>query len=63
MKKKLDADDDDLDDRFGKQKKKSQSEFMKQLTDLAQQVVEPTPPPEPLVDETQGAVSFLFISI
>ncbi|CAF2479912.1 unnamed protein product [Rotaria sp. Silwood2] len=38
MKKKLATDEEDMDDRLEKQKKKTQSDFMKQLTDLAQQV-------------------------
>ncbi|CAF1127858.1 unnamed protein product [Rotaria sordida] len=55
MKKKLAADEDDMDDRLEKQKKKTQSDFMKQLTDLAHQVVEPSPPPqeEPVIDESK----------
>lgn len=55
MKKKLDADDEDMEDRLEKQKKKHQSDFMKQLTDIAQQVVEPTPAAqlEPFAEETQ----------
>jgi hypothetical protein len=63
MKKKLDTDEDD---RLERQKKKTQSDFMKQLTDLAQQAVEtPSPlPPEPLPDDTKRQVKFiLFILI
>lgn len=59
MKKKLDADEDDMDDRLEKQKKKTQSDFMKQLTDIAQQAVEippPTPQPELVADATKPAV-------
>jgi len=69
MKKKIDTDEDDVTDRLERQKKKPQSDFMRQLTDLAQQAVEPTPPPsgpEPLPDETKQPVNlilFVFISI
>jgi hypothetical protein len=67
MKKKLDTDEDDVTDRLEKRKKKTQSDFMKQLTDLAQQVVErPPSQPEPVVDEIKRQVNlilFAFISI
>ncbi|CAF4224081.1 unnamed protein product, partial [Rotaria sp. Silwood2] len=53
MKKKLATDEEDMDDRLEKQKKKTQSDFMKQLTDLAQQVVELPPQAEPVEDETK----------
>lgn len=53
MKQKNVVDEDDTIDRFGRPKKKIQSDFMKQLTDLAQQVPEPSPPPADLpTDET-----------
>ena len=45
MKKKLEGDEDAIAARLEKPKKKTQSDFMKQLTDLAQQVVEPPPQP------------------
>jgi hypothetical protein len=65
MRKKLDANEEDMADRLEKQqKKKSQSEFMKQLTDLAQQAVEPpsTPQPEPLTtEEAQRQVNLPFL--
>ncbi|CAF4508243.1 unnamed protein product [Rotaria socialis] len=53
MKKKLDADDDEMIERLEKQKKKNQSDFMKHLTDLAQQAAEPisSAEPEPFGDE------------
>ncbi len=67
MKKKLDTDEDDVTDRLEKRKKKTQSDFMKQLTDLAQQVVErPPSQPEPVADEIKRQVNlilFAFISI
>jgi len=69
MKKKIDANEDDTTDRLEKQKKKPQSDYMKQLTDLAQQVTEQTPPPsqpEPPIDDTKQSVNlilFVFISI
>ncbi len=46
MKKRLGVDDDDLSDRLDKQNKKEQSEYMKQLTGLAQQTTE-SPPKSP----------------
>ena len=56
MKKKLDADDDEFVERMEKQRKKTQSDFMKHLTDLAQQTFEPTTTTEPLLDETLASV-------
>lgn len=65
MKKKPVTDEEDGSDLLGKQKKKPQSDFMKQLTDLAQQAVEPSPPPPPLVeppaDEIQRQVNPLYL--
>ena len=62
MKKKVGADEDDETERFGKQKKKPQSDFMKQLTDLAQQAVELPPEPEPLPDEIKPQVALTLAS-
>jgi len=66
MKKKLDVEDEDaVDNRLEKQQRKKQTDFMKQLTDLAQQVVETTSPlpplsqPEPVIEEIKQ-VDFLF---
>lgn len=63
MKKKIDMDEDGAEERLEKQKKKTQSDFMKQLTDLAQQVVErpPSQPPEPILDDTKQQVNYSFI--
>jgi hypothetical protein len=47
MKKKIVTEDDEEVERFGKRIRKPQSDFMKQLTDIASQVVEPPPPPTP----------------
>ncbi len=49
MKTKIVADEEDEVEveRFGRKRKKPQSDFMKQLTELAQQVVEVPPPPPP----------------
>lgn len=59
MKQKSGVSDEDSTDRFGRPKKKIQSDFLKQLTGLAQQVVEPSPPsPTDLpADEVQRQVS------
>lgn len=59
MKKKIDVDEDGAEIRLEKLKKKNQSDFMKQLTDLAQQVVErpPSQQPEPSIDETKPSVN------
>lgn len=75
MKKKIDVDEDGAEIRLEKLKKKNQSDFMKQLTDLAQQVVErpPSQQPELSIDETKPSVniylsffnclsSFFFVS-
>jgi hypothetical protein len=68
MKKKLEGDEDAIAARLEKPKKKTQSDFMKQLTDLAQKVVEPPPQPEPepeqepepIVNELKRQVNLLF---
>ena len=63
MKTKIVTEDDEEVERFGKRVRKPQSEFMKQLTDIASQVVEPPPPPtpptqtEPAPTTTIGATS------
>ncbi|CAF5162755.1 unnamed protein product, partial [Rotaria sp. Silwood1] len=62
MKKKLATGEEDMDDRLEKQKKKTQSDFMKQLTDLAQQAVELPPPAEPAADETKQPVNAPFFN-
>ncbi|CAF0753292.1 unnamed protein product [Rotaria sp. Silwood1] len=62
MKKKLATGEEDMDDRLEKQKKKTQSDFMKQLTDLAQQAVELPPPAEPAADETKQPVNAQFFN-
>ena len=57
MKKKLDVDEEEVPDPFRKLKNKEQSGFMKQLSDLAQQPVAPTPPPpEPTIEEAERPV-------
>ena len=66
MKQKSGVGDEESIDRFGRPKKKIQSDFMKQLTDLAQQAVEPSPPPPADLppDETQRQVNhFDFLSL
>ncbi len=72
MKTKIATDDDEEVQRFGRKTKKPQSDFMKQLTDLAQQVVELPPPPTPptqtetITDEIRRQVNlilYLIISI
>jgi hypothetical protein len=67
MKKKLDVDEDATADRLEKHKKKTQSDFMRQLTDLAKQIVEPPPPPpleaEPFVNEIKRQVNLSFFQI
>lgn len=57
-KKKLDIDEEEeVPDPFRKLKKKELSGFMKQLSDLAQQPVTPTPPPpEPTIEEAERPV-------
>ena len=61
MKKKLDADEDTSDDHFEKQKKKTQTDFMKHLTDLTQQAVETLPQTEAHLDETLPPVNRIVI--
>ncbi len=52
LKKKLAADDEDADEQLEKHRKKGrQSEFMRQLTDIAQQAAEP--PPQIIVEEAK----------
>jgi hypothetical protein len=76
MKTKIVADEEDEVEveRFGRKRKKPQSDFMKQLTEIAQQVVEvPPPPPPPLTPLTEpvageikrqvNLILFLLISI
>ena len=57
-KKSVTNEDEEPTNLLDKRKKKPQSDFMKQLTDLAQQVVEPPPPQptEPLPDEIKRQV-------
>ncbi len=66
MKKRIPTAEDDIGERLEKQKKKPQTDYMKQLTELAQQVVEPSPPtprpssqPEPPVDEIKPQVNLI----
>ena len=53
MKKKVDTTEEEAEDPFKAYNRKRQSEFMKQLSDLAQQPVTPTPQPvvEPIDEE------------
>jgi hypothetical protein len=69
MKTKIATDDDEEVQRFGRKTKKPQSDFMKQLTDLAQQVVELPPPPTPptqtetITDEIRRQVNLILYLI
>ena len=72
MKKKLDTDEESSVNRLEKKKKKPQSDYLRQLTDIAYQAVEPSPSPsrpselpgESIVtEETKQQVNIIFIYI